>query len=43
MAAASRKTNKKRARRLARMGRKRKAANRTQGTTKTAAELFGDK
>ncbi len=43
MAAASRKTNKKRKAKLAKSGKVRKAQIRTKGTTKSAAELFGDK
>lgn len=43
MASKTKRTELKRTRRDARMGKKRKAANRNKGTTKSAKELFGDK
>jgi hypothetical protein len=43
MAAASRKTSKKRKRKLAKSGRVRKAQARSKGTTRSAADLFGDR
>ena len=43
MAAASRKTHKKRKRKAARAGKVRKAEARSKGTTKSAKDLFGDK
>ncbi|MEO0335602.1 MAG: hypothetical protein AAF202_04380 [Pseudomonadota bacterium] len=43
MASATKKTELKRKRRDARMGKTRKAENRNEGTTRSAAELFGDK
>ena len=42
MASASKQTELQRKRRDAKMGQTRKAKNRNQGTTKSAAELFGD-
>lgn len=43
MASKTKATEMKRTRRNARMGAKRKAKNRNQGTTKSASVLFGDK
>ena len=43
MASPTKKTRKIRRRKEAKKGRKRKAALRSNGTTKSAAELFGDK
>ncbi len=42
MASATRKLKLIRKRKLSRMGKKRKTANRENGTTKSKAELFGD-
>ena len=42
MASATQVTDKKRSQKKARSGKTRKAKNRNQGTTRTAAELFGD-
>jgi hypothetical protein len=42
MASATKKTELKRKRTAAKMGKTRKAENRNQGTTKSAKELFGD-
>ena len=43
MASATKKTDRIRKVKLAKQGKKRKAKERTQGSTKSAAELFGDK
>lgn len=42
MASATKKTELKRKRSVAKQGKTRKAKNRNQGTTRSAAELFGD-
>ena len=42
MASATKKTELKRKRATAKQGKVRKAKNRNQGTTRSAAELFGD-
>ncbi len=42
MASKTKKTEFRRRRKLSKQGTKRKAANRSNGTTKTATELFGD-
>jgi hypothetical protein len=42
MASDSKVTSARRRRKKANMGRKRKAANRNQGTTRSKKELFGD-
>lgn len=42
MASSTRKTEKNRKRKLSKQGTKRKASVRTQGTTKSKEELFGD-
>lgn len=43
MASPTKRTERKRKQKQAKAGKTRKAANRNKGTTRTAAELFGDK